>query len=793
MQTKKILGIALAAALVSSMAVVSVSARDAMEDGEGATYFDNHTIGIVGGMTGWGNDSADIPMTDEDGDGIYVGTVELNAGEYEFKVRADSSWDDSWGEYEEKYDRTFNSQTNCKVNVEEDGTKLTVKLDATGEDGNVWPVTYFLGEEATEPEASAYSIIGANGDWATDIAMYEVEENVYEGTFNLSGEETEFKVRKDAGWDLSWGVYEPDYDRTQNSQTNCYVKAEDGAKVTVRLDATGDDLEVWPVLVSLNDGEFTESAGKPADPEPDESLKEYFYFDNSETKWDEVYAYWWTSDYSATYDKDGNLYGFVENETGYEPAAFPGTKMEQIEGTDTWRALIPYTAEKMIFNSGKSDEQIWAGETGYQTGDLEFDVEANAGQVYVIDTSFEPKAGRGVEKTKLKYNAGDWQDYTAETPEPQPEPEPSAYSIIGGMTDWSSDIAMYETEANIFEGTFTVEAGEYEFKVRKDAGWDLSWGVYEADYERTQNSQTNCYIKVDGTTEVTVRLDATGDDLEVWPVLVSLNGGEFTESAGKPADTETSEPSQDEPSEEPSQEPSEETPDEPVQMTVLNDYIYFDNSKTQWESVNAYWWQEDYARTYDLENNDYGWVVNTDGTEGGQPVAFPGTAMTQIPGTNVWQARIPFGATKIIFSSGKTDEQIWAGETGYQTLDLAFDATANAGQMYVIDTTVEPKAGRGVEKTKLKYGEGAWVDYNGEFIAEEIGKTEPGETSTTPGGETSTTPGGTSTTPGGTTPTPVNPSDSVKTGDATMPVAVASVAVAALGIAFFARKKTREE
>ena len=101
MYKKKIIGIALIAAMVSSMAAVSVSARDAFDAGEIDTYFENHTIGIVGAMTDWGG-SPDVPMTDPDGDGIYVGIYkDLAAGTYSFKVRADSNWDDSWGEYEQ--------------------------------------------------------------------------------------------------------------------------------------------------------------------------------------------------------------------------------------------------------------------------------------------------------------------------------------------------------------------------------------------------------------------------------------------------------------------------------------------------------------------------------------------------------------------------------------------------------------------------------------------------------------------------------------------------------------------
>ena len=94
-------------------------------------------------------------MTDEDGDGIWEGTIDIENVTPEmivehttddgngnqvptglkgitFKVRLDGEWLDSWGLYEAPYVRTSNSQTNCIVEAEE-GThvKINVKLDTT--------------------------------------------------------------------------------------------------------------------------------------------------------------------------------------------------------------------------------------------------------------------------------------------------------------------------------------------------------------------------------------------------------------------------------------------------------------------------------------------------------------------------------------------------------------------------------------------------------------------------------------------------------------------------------------
>ena len=148
MKKSKILGIALVAAMAASVAVVNASALSADE-------LKTHSVGICGSFNGWGA-TPDVVMTDDDGDGIWEGTVEIDnvtedmiqestedkgsAGVVsrgfsgvKFKVRLDNEWGTSWGDYEEAYDRTENSQTNCCAKEAVAGQSLTikVKLDTT--------------------------------------------------------------------------------------------------------------------------------------------------------------------------------------------------------------------------------------------------------------------------------------------------------------------------------------------------------------------------------------------------------------------------------------------------------------------------------------------------------------------------------------------------------------------------------------------------------------------------------------------------------------------------------------
>ena len=118
---------------------------------------------------------------------------------------------------------------------------------------------------------------------------------------------------------------------------------------------------------------------------------------------------------------------------------------------------------------------------------------------------------------------------------------------------------MTETQPGIYTGTFDVEAGTHQFKVRKNASWDLSWGAYEADHDRTQNSQTNIEFTVEKAATITVKFDTTGEDLELWPVSYSIDGGDFIYT-GKPNDDP-------QPSKDPSQQPSQDPSQQPSQQT----------------------------------------------------------------------------------------------------------------------------------------------------------------------------------------------------------------------------------
>lgn len=190
MRKSKILATAVSAALVASLAATAAISVNAAGISKVSDIKD-HSVGITGSFNSW--EATDVPMSDDDGDGIFEGVVDIEnvtkdmiseatmddgAGNQiprgktgiTFKVRLDKAWTDSWGDYEEAYVRTYNSQTNCVVEAKE-GThvKITVKLDTTkncdeavaaGEvekdddvDYTLIPVTYSIEEVAAAAPA----------------------------------------------------------------------------------------------------------------------------------------------------------------------------------------------------------------------------------------------------------------------------------------------------------------------------------------------------------------------------------------------------------------------------------------------------------------------------------------------------------------------------------------------------------------------------------------------------------------------------------------------------------------
>ena len=246
-----------------------------------------HKVTVIGSFNEWSTDSA--TMTDEDGDGVYIGMVKnVGAGVYDFKVRLDGAWDYLWGDYEAEYDRTFNSTINCSVKVDTEST-VFVAIDTNGSDPSVWPVTYAVVSDNADTSSTKYGVAGTMTDWkvGSDIPMFEVAEGHYVAEIDYLPADAEFRVRSfnDGTWADSWGVYEPDYDRTYNSQTNVAPGAEAKDFVVYFDTSCNYDMYLWPISYSYIDADgvkqfvYAGSENKSEIPETPTPEKDFnFYF-----------------------------------------------------------------------------------------------------------------------------------------------------------------------------------------------------------------------------------------------------------------------------------------------------------------------------------------------------------------------------------------------------------------------------------------------------------------------------------------------------------------------------------
>lgn len=149
MKKTRLLGLALAGVIAIPASIPAFAANSPLM--YESSDINGLSIGIVGSFNNWGSSGEDdIPMNDNDNDGIYEGIIEIpsvtedmisesitdnGTGEFvsrgfsgvQFKIRTNNSWSNNWGDYEPAYNRTYNSQTSCCVETKP-GMSLTVKV-----------------------------------------------------------------------------------------------------------------------------------------------------------------------------------------------------------------------------------------------------------------------------------------------------------------------------------------------------------------------------------------------------------------------------------------------------------------------------------------------------------------------------------------------------------------------------------------------------------------------------------------------------------------------------------------
>lgn len=200
-------------------------------------FSDFEIYSLIGDFNGWG---ADVDMV-ETSAGVWVSpaTALTTAG---FKIRSGHDWALSYGGTLVALGTAFDavSDNGPNIVVPEDGEYI-VTFDKTNLKITV---------DAALP-SNTWSVIGANGDWNTDIFMTELMPGVWVSpTFETT---TDWKVRFNHGWDVNRGGATP-------SAEGVFVKAVPGGpninatgKITVIYNANNETIGtlVWGVVGSI--------------------------------------------------------------------------------------------------------------------------------------------------------------------------------------------------------------------------------------------------------------------------------------------------------------------------------------------------------------------------------------------------------------------------------------------------------------------------------------------------------------------------------------------------------------
>jgi hypothetical protein len=445
---------------------------------------------VIGSLyeSSWGKDFAMI----SDGTNHLATGIELTADD-EFKFRQDAGWTVNLGGEFAGLGAEFGvTQDGPNIKV---GTAGVYDIQVNPEAGTAMvseasgmKISSIAGGDEPEPGpepvvVTGWNIIGLNGDWENDIAASET--NGVWTAYITANDATEFKWRKDGGWDENYGgdfaAFGEPFEAVAGGN-NIAVPAGFYKVVLDLSDASAptitvfNDFEVWSLI-----GDFNGWAG-----DVDMVLTD---------------GKWVATDVDLTPGwKIRKNHGWDENRGGAFAAL--GEPFEAVAGGDnidcgTGKFTVVYDpeAETITISEGTvwsliGDFNSWGGDvdmtlTGgkWVANDVELsggwklrknhDWEVNRGGAFVtLGEPFEAvQGGDNIDCGEGKFNVV--YDPAAETITVSKVVRP--WSVIGDFNEWSADVEMTEVMPGIWisNEAITTEGG---WKIRFDAGWDVNRG-----------------------------------------------------------------------------------------------------------------------------------------------------------------------------------------------------------------------------------------------------------------------------------------------------------------------------
>ena len=503
-------------------------------------YTETSNWSVIGSLSkegiSWDGDIAMIT------DGTWHVALGVNlAAADEFKFRQDASWTVNMGGEFGGLDSEFPvTQDGANIVVGADGcfdlfvnpgSGLAKVSETTGA-----KVSGIIGgpEPGPEPEpVKGWNIIGLNGDWENDVLATQ-NGNVWTA-YVTANDATEFKWRKDGGWDENYGgvmvaLGEP-FEAVAGGDN---IKVDAGFwKVVLDTEAltiTVSEGSVWSLIgvngdwehdidMELIDGKwvspFTAISGEF-------KLRYNHGWDNNRGGTLEFYNVPFpavaggdninveSGNYIVTYDPSAETIMVEKAVRGWNVIGLNGNWSDDVLATENngvWTVRVTAPA---------ATEFKWRKDGGWD--------ENYGGDFVALGEPFAAVAGGN----NVKLDAGFWLltlDLSGATPTLMVS-DGTVWSLIGAFNDWSGDVEMTLTDG-VWVSPETAISGE--FKLRKNFGWDENrGGVMEALGQPFDAVAGGDNIKVDEGTYIVV-YDPANEKItvnnakKIWSVI-GVNG-----------------------------------------------------------------------------------------------------------------------------------------------------------------------------------------------------------------------------------------------------------------------------
>ena len=409
-----------------------------------ARYTEPSPWSLVGSFNGWGSDP-DVAML-TNGALHLAKAVTLAAGD-EVKFRKDNSWDVNFGYAEGVESYTLGedidlSQGGANIKIVEDGVYDFI-LDADGAKAKIIQ-SVALQEDpyAAYTEVSPWSVIGSFNSWGGD------EEMVTNGTLHVAKNITlaagdEFKLRKDANWDVNFGYADGVETYTLGE---AFAAKQGGANIKI-LEDGAYDIILDPEAATIK---IIKTQAVTIDP--------YAAYTEVST-WSVIGSFnSWADDVEM-----------VTNGTLHVAKAVP------FNAGDEWKFRKDADWKE---NFGYAD-----GVESYTLGE-EFAMKQDGGNIKiaedgVYDLILDPANGTGKIIKSIAVDAGDT---------PAPKPKPKSISLVGTLDAegaWNTDHDLTNTSGDTWVIKNVTLTADDEFKLRADHDWGTAWGGPEANEKST--------------------------------------------------------------------------------------------------------------------------------------------------------------------------------------------------------------------------------------------------------------------------------------------------------------------